>query len=141
LHLPLVISLKSVKLSTSEHSDTAKDMIRVKRAYEEPAPDDGTRFLVDRFWPRGVKKETLQLASWAREAAPSGELRKWFGHDPGKWDEFRRRYTAELDVHSSVWKPILDAARQGTVTLIFGARDENHNNAVALKNYLDAKLS
>jgi uncharacterized protein YeaO (DUF488 family) len=116
-------------------------MIKIKRAYAEPAPDDGARFLVDRFWPRGVKKEALHLESWVREAAPSGELCKWFGHDPEKWNEFQRRYAAELDARSGAWKPILEAARGGSVTLIFGARDENRNNAVALKNYLDAQLS
>jgi uncharacterized protein YeaO (DUF488 family) len=135
INFALVISLKSVKLLQ------AKDMIKIKRAYEEPMSDDGTRFLVDRFWPRGVKKEALRLESWAREAAPSGDLCKWFSHDPEKWDEFQHRYTAELDAHSSAWGPILEAAREGTVTLIFSARDERHNNAVALKNYLDAKLS
>ncbi len=116
-------------------------MIKIKRAYEDPAPDDGTRFLVDRLWPRGVKKEALQLDNWLKHAAPGANLCKWFGHDPEKWDEFKRRYAAELDEHPDAWKLILNAARDGTVTLIYSARDEKHNNAVALKNYLDAKQS
>ncbi len=115
-------------------------MIRVKRVYESPEPDDGARFLVDRLWPRGVKKESLRLDGWLKDAAPSDELRRWFGHDPARWDEFQRRYRDELSGRPEAWRPIMEAARRGDVTLLFGARDADHNNAVALKVYLDARL-
>lgn len=116
-------------------------MIRIKRAYESPQPGDGTRFLVDRFWPRGVTKDAIAIAAWLKDAAPSKPLCRWFGHDTAKWDEFRRRYTAELDENPAAWQPILDAARQGTITLVYGARDTEHNNAVALQHYLETKQS
>lgn len=115
-------------------------MIRVKRAYDPPAPDDGARYLVDRIWPRGLRKEELRLDGWIRDAAPSDALRRWFRHDPARWEEFRRRYAAELDRRPESWQPLLEAARHGTVTLLFGARDEHHNNAVALAEYLTGKL-
>jgi len=115
-------------------------MIHVKRAYDPPAPDDGARYLVDRIWPRGLRKDGLRLDGWLRDVAPSDALRRWFGHDPAKWDEFRRRYAAELDRRPEAWQPLLEAARRGTVTLLFGARDERHNNAVALADYLAEKL-
>jgi uncharacterized protein YeaO (DUF488 family) len=114
-------------------------MIRVKRAYEQPNKDDGERFLVERLWPRGVKKESLQLQGWLREVAPSSELRKWFQHDPAKWREFRRRYFRELEEHPDVWRPLLTRARRGRVTLVYSARDAEHNNAIALKEFLDQK--
>ena len=114
--------------------------IFVKRVYDPPAPGDGRRFLVDRLWPRGVKKEALKLDGWLKEVAPSDELRRWFGHDPAKWEEFQRRYFAELEAKPEAWRPLLEAARQGTVTLLFGARDEAHNNAVALKAFLERKF-
>ena len=116
-------------------------MIKLKRAYEGPSSEDGERFLVDRLWPRGVKKEDLHVEAWLKDVAPSTELRKWFGHDPAKWDEFQRRYTAELESNSAVWQPILDAAKRGTITLVYGAKDTEHNDAVVLKNFLDRKLS
>jgi uncharacterized protein YeaO (DUF488 family) len=112
--------------------------IRLKRAFDPPEPGDGRRFLVDRLWPRGVKKDNLQLDGWRKEVAPSAALRKWFGHDPEKWDEFRRRYAAELERKPEAWQPLLEAARRGTVTLVFAARDTARNNAVALKDYLEA---
>lgn len=112
-------------------------MIRVKRAYDAPVSEDGARFLVDRLWPRGVKKEALELDEWLKEVAPSDELRRWFGHEPEKWAEFQRRYFAELDDKPEAWQPILEAAGQGNVTLVYGARDTEHNNAVALKAYLE----
>lgn len=115
-------------------------MIQIKRTYEAASAKDGKRFLVDRLWPRAVKKTALELDGWLKEVAPSNELRSWFGHDPAKWDEFRRRYFAELDADSEAWQPILSAARKGRVTLLFSASDVEHNNAVALKEYLDAKL-
>jgi len=115
-------------------------MIRIKRAYEPPAPDDGRRFLVDRLWPRGVKKEALALEMWAKEAAPSTALRQWYHHDLAKWDEFQARYTAELDANPAAWEPLLQAARQGTITLVYSSRDETHNQAVVLKRYLERQL-
>lgn len=116
-------------------------MIKVKRAYEPAAPDDGRRFLVDRLWPRGVTKEALALEAWCKDAAPSTALREWSHHDPQKWDEFRRRYAAELDEQREVWQPLADAAREGVITLVYGAREEVRNNAVALKEYLEHQLS
>ena len=118
-----------------------KDMIRVKRVYEPAASRDGPRFLVDRLWPRAVKKENLRLAGWIKEIAPSDRLRKWFGHDPERWTEFQRRYRVELDRNPEGWRPLLEAARKGSVTLLFSARDLEHNNAVTLKAYLESKLN
>ncbi len=115
-------------------------MIRLKRAYEKPAAVDGTRILVDHLWPRGLKKDLLKLKSWEKAVAPSNPLRKWFGHDPARWLEFQRRYFAELDEKPETWAALLSAARQGHLTLVFGARDTEHNNAVALKSYLEKQL-
>ena len=115
-------------------------MIQVKRAFEAAAPEDGCRLLVDRLWPRGVSKAQLKIDSWYRDVAPSGSLRRWFGHSPEKWLEFRRRYFSELNANPGAWAPILDAARQQDVTLLFAARDPDHNNAIALRDYLLKKL-
>jgi uncharacterized protein YeaO (DUF488 family) len=115
-------------------------MIQIKRVYEGVTQQDGSLFLVDRLWPRGVKKEELALAGWLRDVAPSDDLRRWFGHDTARWEEFRRRYTAELDGKPESWRPILEAARQGKVTLLYSARDREHNQAVVLQEYLDEKL-
>ena len=115
-------------------------MIRVKRVYEKPAASDGSYFLVDRLWPRGLKKESLALDNWIKEVAPSDCLRKWFGHDTKKWKEFRQRYFAELRTKAETWAPILERARESNVTLLYGARDAEHNNAAALKDFLIAKL-
>jgi uncharacterized protein YeaO (DUF488 family) len=115
-------------------------MIRLKRAYEKPEKEDGARFLVDRLWPRGVKKESLKLEGWIKEVAPSNALRRWFGHDPKKWKEFQTRYFSELKNNPDTWNPLLKTARQDTITLLFGARDIEYNNAVALKAFLDKKL-
>jgi uncharacterized protein YeaO (DUF488 family) len=114
-------------------------MIRVKRVYDPPEPDDGARFLVDRLWPRGVKKEFVRLDGWLKEAAPSDDLRRWFNHEAEKWMEFQHRYRAELKEHPQAWQPILKAARRGNVTLLYSARDAEHNNAAALKVYLEGK--
>ena len=114
--------------------------IRTRRAYDEMAQNDGYRVLIDRIWPRGVSKEDLDLDDWLKDVAPSDDLRKWFDHDPDKWDEFQRRYREELDGSDAV-KPLIDKAREGRVTLIFGAKDETHNNAEALRDYLKDKLS
>ncbi len=114
-------------------------MIKLKRVYEEEDPQDGVRYLVERLWPRGVKKASLRIDAWLKDAGPSTELRKWFSHDPGKWQEFRRRYFAELDRAPDTWAPVADAARGGTVTLLYSSHDTEHNNAVALKEYVEHK--
>ncbi len=115
-------------------------MIRVKRVYEQMESGDGKRFLVERLWPRGMKKEDLRMDGWMKDVAPSDALRKWFGHDPARWEEFSRRYVAELEANRDSWKELLDAARQGTVTLLYSAHDQEHNNAVALKRFLEDRL-
>jgi uncharacterized protein YeaO (DUF488 family) len=115
-------------------------MIRLKRVYEPPDRDDGRRFLVERLWPRGMTKEALVMEGWLKDAAPSDDLRKWFGHDPARWELFRQRYTVELENNPAAWRPLLDAARQETVTLLYSARDQEHNNALALKVFLDERL-
>ena len=116
-------------------------MLRLKRAYEPATRSDGTRILVERLWPRGISKAELHLDGWLKDVAPSTALRKWFGHDPEKWDEFRARYDRELDAHPEVWRPLLSAAKRGRVTLVYSAHDTQHNNAVALLEYLRAKMS
>ena len=113
--------------------------ISLKRAYDEPARTDGARVLVDRMWPRNVTKTDLKVEDWMRDLAPSAALRKWFGHDPERWDEFRRRYFAELDERPEAWRKLAEMARKEKVTLIYSARDEEHNNAVALREYLEAR--
>jgi len=113
--------------------------IAVKRIYAPASPADGYRVLVDRVWPRGISKQRAALDAWARELAPSTGLRQWFGHQPARWETFRRRYAAELDELAEQWEPLRARARRGRVTLLFGARDEAHNQAVALKEYLDAR--
>jgi len=114
--------------------------IAIKRIYEDAAKSDGQRVLVDRLWPRGVSKDKAALDDWAKDVAPSDDLRKWFGHDPEKWKEFRKRFKSELDDNEDAWKPLLERARNGDLTLVYAARDEEHNNAVALKAYLENHL-
>ena len=111
----------------------------VKRIYEPPAADDGQRVLVDRIWPRGVSKEEAALALWLKEIAPSDELRKWFGHQAARWAEFQKRYRAELDGNGEAVAQLRGLLRHGKVTLLYGAHDEAHNNAVALAGYLRAR--
>lgn len=115
-------------------------MIAIKRAYEAAGKADGTRFLVDRLWPRGVKKENLPIKAWLKDVAPSNELRQWYHHDADQWDEFRRRYFAELKENPDAWQPLLEVAREGTLTLIYSAKNEDHNNAEALKEFLERRL-
>lgn len=110
--------------------------IRVKRAYLPPASEDGVRILVDRVWPRGVRKSDAKIDRWMKDLAPSTELRRWFGHDPSRWDEFRRRYKAELSNRADLLDELRALAQKGPVTLVFGARDEVHNQAVALSDLL-----
>ena len=115
-------------------------MVLLKRAYDRAALKDGRRFLVERLWPRGIRKTELPIDDWFKDVAPTAELRKWFSHDPAKWREFQRRYRAELQQHPQLWKPLLDAARQGTITLVFSSHDVEHNNAVVLKEFLESQL-
>jgi uncharacterized protein YeaO (DUF488 family) len=116
-------------------------MIQTKRVYEPPAPGDGRRFLVDRLWPRGLRKEELQMEAWRKDVAPSPDLRKWFAHDPAKWPEFQQRYLDELKANPDAWQPLLEAARHGEVTLLYGARDTEHNSAVLLKAFLEQQIN
>jgi uncharacterized protein YeaO (DUF488 family) len=111
-------------------------MIKLKRAYEKPAKDDGERILVERLWPRGVTKDQAKLDLWLKDVAPSAELRKWFGHDPDKWAEFRQRYRTELKQKADLIKLLKRKAKEGTITLIYAARDEAHNSALVLKQFL-----
>jgi uncharacterized protein YeaO (DUF488 family) len=115
--------------------------IRVKRVYAPPQRTDGCRVLVDRLWPRGVGKEEARLDEWCREIAPSDELRRWYGHAPEKWPEFRRRYFAELAAKEEIVAELVQKARGEGLTLVFGAKDEEHNNAVVLKEYLEMRLN
>lgn len=114
-------------------------MIAVKRIYEPVMPEDGVRVLVERLWPRGMKKDSARLERWVKDVAPSVALRNWFHHDPGRWDEFRRRYFRELDHNEGSWMPLLQASFEGRLTLVYSSRDREHNNAVALKEYLDRR--
>lgn len=113
--------------------------LKLKRAYDPPAAADGLRVLVDRVWPRGKKKEQLKLEDWFKELAPSTELRKWFGHDPDKWADFHKRYTAELNEHreqvTAAFDPLLEQHPKA-ITLVYGARDTEHNQALVLQDYL-----
>lgn len=117
-------------------------MIQIKRTYSKSLPHDNLYFavLVDRLWPRGLRKDQVKVDLWLKDIAPSGQLRKWFGHDPARWSEFRERYFAELDNKAELVQVILDKAKNGSVCLLYGARDETHDNAVALKEFLDLKL-
>ncbi len=115
-------------------------MIRIKKVYKPPNRNDGSRFLVERLWPRGVKRSALKMTAWIRDIGPSRELRVWFNHEPAKWDKFRQRYFAELDSKRQIWEIIVRAALEGNVTLLYSSHDSEHNNAVALKEYLATKL-
>lgn len=111
--------------------------IRVKRVYEAPEPSDGTRILVDRLWPRGLTKEKARIGLWLKDIAPSAELREWFGHDPEKWPEFQHRYEQELEANKTVVAELRKELQAGAATLVYGAKDEAHNDAVVLKAYLE----
>jgi len=115
-------------------------MIFVKRVYYGAEQSDGPRFLVDRLWPRGMKKEVAKVDGWMKAVSPSKALRVWFGHDPEKWRDFQLRYFAELDKKPDSWHPLLEAARNGDLTLVFGAHNSQHNNAVALRIYLTKRI-
>lgn len=114
--------------------------VYTKRVYEDPDSADGTRVLVDRLWPRGVSKEEAQLDDWLKEIAPSDDLRNWFDHDPDRWDEFTERYRSELDDRPERVRELLEYVQSGTLTLLYAATDEEHNNAVVLVDYLVDRL-
>ena len=116
-------------------------MIRIKRVYEPASPSDGARFLVERLWPRGVKKNALTAEAWLRDVAPSTELRKWFAHDPAKWPAFQRRYWNELSARREACRPLIDAALTRDLTLLYSARDAEHNSAVVLKAFLEENVA
>ena len=114
-------------------------MIKIERIYDNPKGNDGFRILVDRLWPRGLSKDKVRIDLWQKDIAPSNSLRKWFGHDEVKWNEFKRRYFKELDKNIDSVSTILNKARQGSITLLYGAKEERFNNAVALKEYLEER--
>ncbi|VVB94305.1 Uncharacterised protein [uncultured archaeon] len=116
-------------------------MIKLKRVYEEPMKDDGFRILVERLWPRGLTKERVAVDLWLKEVAPSPELRKWFGHDIARWEEFRKRYWKELESKQDEIKLLKQKNKEGTVTFVYAAKDEVHNGAVALKTFLELSMS
>jgi uncharacterized protein YeaO (DUF488 family) len=114
-------------------------MIKLKRVYDPVADDDGTRFLVERLWPRGIKKSDLQMQAWLKDVAPSSSLPQWFSHDPKKWNDFRERYFRELRSNVRALEPLVAAAKQGTVTLLYSSRDSERNSAVALRDYIEGQ--
>jgi uncharacterized protein YeaO (DUF488 family) len=116
-------------------------MIRIKRVYEADSPSDGARFLVERLWPRGMRKEALRMDGWLRDIAPSPELRQWYGHDPAKWPEFQRRYRRELEFHREACGQLLDIAGRGRLTLLYSASDVERNSALVLKDFLERKTA
>ena len=115
-------------------------MLTIKRVYDSPKSTDGIRFLVERLWPRGIKKEQLKMKAWLKEVSPSPDLRKWYSHDTSKWTEFQKRYQAELRNNPDAWQPILAVAEKGNVTLLYSARDTEHNSALGLKRFLEGKM-
>lgn len=135
------ISVIGIRLRIGEEAIVMakRRIVGLKRAYDAPAPGDGMRILVDRLWPRGVSKASARIDLWLKEIAPSTELRKWFGHDPAKWPGFRGRYFRELDENREAVERLLALARRGKVTLVYGAKDRERNDAVALREYLAAR--
>ncbi len=115
-------------------------MMKIKRVYDAPSRGDGKRILIDRLWPRGLKKDEARVEEWMKEIAPSTELRQWFGHDPDKWGEFKKQFFKELRGRQDLTDSIINAAREGTVTLLYGSKEERYNNAVALKEYIDSMM-
>ena len=116
-------------------------MIKLKRVYENPSEDDGLRILVERLWPRGFTKERAKISLWLKEVAPTPKLRKLFGHDPARWEEFRRRYRVELEQNQEQVKLLRQKDKEGTVTLVYAARDEKHNGAVVIKEFLEGEAT
>ncbi len=115
--------------------------IKLRRAYDPAERTDGVRILVDRLWPRGLSRDDACIDQWVKDLAPSNELRKWFGHDPARWDEFRDRYVVELNRHSDQMKELRELARKGPITLVYSAHDEVHNNAVVLRDFILGKIN
>jgi uncharacterized protein YeaO (DUF488 family) len=113
--------------------------VQIKRVYDEPRAADGTRILIDRLWPRGVSKAKAQVDLWLKAIAPSTPLRQWFGHDPEKWEEFKQRYKAELDQNSEAVAQLKEYMTKGTVTFVYGAKDQEHNDAVVLQEYVEKR--
>ncbi len=114
-------------------------MIQIKRVYDPPQAGDGKRILIDRLWPRGLKKDVARIDAWMKDVAPSSELRTWFNHEPGKWVEFKRRFFNELKGKQGAMEEIVSLAKKGTVTLLFGSKETRFNNATALKEYIESK--
>lgn len=135
---PTVASVRYLFVATP--NDRQIVSIRRKRVYEDPSPDDGTLVLVDRLWPRGVSKVEAQLEDWLKDVAPSDELREWVDHDLDRWDRFVERYRSELDDRPDAVQQLLEHARSGTLTLVYAATDDEHNNAVALADYLAERV-
>ena len=131
--------LKRAYGSSSQNAKRVGHEFRIKRVYDAPSTEDGFRFLVDRLWPRGIKRKALADTDWMREVASSPPLRKWFGHDASKWTEFQRRYRVELDGNAAAWKPFLEFVQKGNVTLLFAAREVEMNNATVLRDFLNEK--
>lgn len=117
----------------------SKMTINIKRVYEEQSSDDGQRILIDRLWPRGLTKEKAKIDLWLKEIAPSTQLRQWFGHDPNKWNEFQKRYRAELEKNKEIVSELVTQLKKGKTTLVYSAKDEEHNDAVVLKEYLEKR--
>ena len=141
MNIALTLNVALIQIDKNEGIiPGSRFVLKTKRVYEKPAASDGSRLLIDRVWPRGLKKNNLAIDGWLKEVAPSDHLRKWFGHDPQKWREFRRRYFAELRTKPETWAPIMERARESNVALLYGARDAEHNNATALKDFLLARL-
>lgn len=130
----------TASMSASTKPASAGLKLAVKRVYDSPSPADGIRVLVDRLWPRGLTKKKARVDLWLKEVSPSGELRKWFGHDPAKWPEFKRRYFAELAEHEAAVTDIAEKALNGPVTILFGARETRYNNAVAFKEFIETRI-
>ena len=137
--LPYVLDQLLIRRRGQQVARPGCVMIRIKRTYEPPARGDGRRILVERLWPRGMKKEALAADAWMKDVAPSTELRKWFDHRVERWEEFRRRYRDELNANADAWKPILEAGEGGPVTLLYSAHDTLHNGAIVLRDYLAAR--
>ncbi len=114
-------------------------MLKVKRIYDPPSKDDGKRILVDRLWPRGIKRDDARIDEWLKDIAPSDELRKWFSHEPSRWQEFRKRYRSELKKNSSLIERLTTESARGTITLLFAAKDVKRNNAVVLKEVIEER--
>jgi uncharacterized protein YeaO (DUF488 family) len=131
-----MVDFLAPRSKNAARSEYGKPSIRAKRVYEPPSPEDGSRVLVDRLWPRGLHKADAAIDCWLKEIAPSSELRRWFGHDPGRWEEFQRRYQAELSPRPELLEKLRAQAAQGTLTLVYAARDADHNHAVALRGML-----